>query len=175
MSNSIQESITTAIRLLAFGVTLVPLGALFLPWITLDGTDEVYSGVTSIALLASPIRDYLFGFDPIQASLITIGPAVMTLLTIIISQHYYGRKSIPWVPPIMLAIVVGITYFATDLTSAIHMGLDLVAIAAVLLILHQVAIRIQVAIRRRSPYSRATGILAIATGIAYRPRRRRRR
>ena len=170
MKVSVQEAITTAIRLVAFGVTMIPFGAMLLPWITLDGSEETHTGVTSISLLVSPIRDYLFEVDPIQAAIVTIGPVTIILLTIITGSRYYSRRSTPWTPPLMLATAFAITYLTADLIAATHEGLTAIAIASVLLILHQVAIRIQVAIWHRRPYSKAAGVLAIATGIAYRRR-----
>ncbi len=170
MKTSVEEAIIVTVRLVTFGVTLIPFGALFLPWVTMDGSGETRTGVTSISLLASPVRDYLFEVDPIQAAIVTIGPVAVVLLTIITGSRYYSRRSTPWTPLLMLATVLAITYLTADLISVTHEGLSVVTAAAVLLILHQVAIRLQVAIRRRSPYSKAAGTLAIATGIAYRRR-----
>ena len=170
MRANVPEATTTAIRLVAFGVALVPFGALFLPWITLNGSGETHTAVTSISLLVSPINDYLFEFDPVQAAIVTLGPTAIILLAIITGHHYYRRRSTPWTPPLMLAIVLATAYLTAGLTKATHEGLGATAAAAVLLILHQTAIRIQVALRRRRPFSKAAGILAIATGMAYRRR-----
>ena len=169
MKTSVEATITVAVRLVAFGVTMVPFGALFLPWVTLDGSGEVRSGVTSISLLVSPIRDYLFEVDPVQAAIVTMGPVAVALLTIITGSRYYSRRSAPWTPLLMLATSLAITYLTADLVRMTHEGLSVITAVAVLIILHQAAIRLQVAIRRRSPYSKTTEVLAIATGIAYRP------
>ena len=170
MKASVGEVVTVSVRLMAFGVALVPFGALFLPWITLDGSGEIRTGVTSTSLLASPVRDYLFEVDPIQAAILTLGPVAVVLLTIIMGSRYYSRRSTPWTPLFMLATVLAITYLTADLISVTHEGLSVITAAAVLLTLHQAAIRLQVAIRRRSPYSKVAGVMAIATGIAYRRR-----
>ncbi len=170
MKNSVEENISVAVRLVAFGVTMVPFSALFLPWVTLDGSGEVRSGVTSISLLVSPVRDYLFEADPVQAAIVTIGPVAVVLLAIITGSRYYNRRATPSTPPLMLAASLSITYLTANLIRVTHEGLSVVTAAAVLLILHQAAIRLQVAIRRKSPYSKAARILAIATGIAYRRR-----
>ena len=170
MKASVGEVVTISVRLVAFCVALVPFGALFLPWVTLDGFGEIRSGVTSISLLVSPIREYLFEVDPIQAAIITLGPVAVVLLTIITGSRYYSRRSTPWTPLLMLATILAIVYFTADLVRVTHEGPSVITAAAVLLIVHQAAIRLQVAIRRRSPYSRAAGVLAIATGIAYRRR-----
>lgn len=167
MKTSVGEAITATVRVVAFGVALVPFGALFLPWVTLDGSSEIRSGVTSISLLVSPVRDYLFEVDPIQAAIVTIGPVAVVLLTIIMGSRYYSRRSTPWTPVLMLAIALAITYLTTDLIRATHVGVSVITATAVLLTLHQAAIRLQVVIWNRSPFSRAAWILSIATGIAY--------
>ena len=170
MKTSVEEAIIVTVRLVTFGVTLIPFGALFLPWVTMDGSGEIRTGVTSISLLASPVRDYLFEVDPIQAAIVTIGPVAVVLLTIFTGSRYYSRRSTPWTPLLMLATTLAITFLTEDLIRETHEGLSVVTAAAVLLILHQAAIRLQVTLRRRYPYSKAAGTLAIATGIAYRRR-----
>ncbi len=170
MKAGVGEVVTVTVRLVAFGVALVPFGALFLPWVTLDGSSEIRTGVTSISLLVSPIRGYLFEADPVQAAIVTIGPVAVVLLTIITGSRYYSRRSTPWTPLLMLAMVLAIIYLTENLVRATHEGLNVVTGVAVLLILHQAAIRLQVTIRRRSPFSKFAGILAIATGVSYRRR-----
>ena len=170
MNAAVGDVVTVTVRLVAFGVALVPFGALFLPWVTLDGSSEIRTGVTSISLLASPIRGYLFEADPVQAAIVTIGPVAVVLLTIITGSRYYSRRSTPWTPLFMLVTVLAIIYLTENLVRATHEGLSVITGVAVLLLLHQGAIRLQVTIRRRSPYSKFAGILAIATGIAYRRR-----
>lgn len=144
---------------------MAPLAALFLPWITLDGSAKVRTGVTCVALLVSPIRDYLFSVDPIQAALVTLGPIALALLSIVTSNHYYRRRAVIWAPPVMLAVALAMIYLTPDLVSYVHDGLRLVTLVAILLFLHQVAIQVQVATRRNRRLSWASGPLAIATGI----------
>lgn len=158
------ETITTGIRLLAFVVCMAPFATLFLQWVSLDGTEDTRTGVTSIALLASPMRDYLFGVNPVQAIILTVGPAVIVLLTIITGSRYCRRRSVYWAPPLMIAMVLAIVYLTGDLVNTTHEGLDVVAGVAILLTLHQVAIRIYVAARRRQPSARSTRVLGTAIG-----------
>ena len=165
---------TTAIRVLWFTLSISPFAALSLPWITLDGTDETLTGITSIALLTSPVRDYLFGVHPVQAALLTFGPALIVLLTIIAGSRYGKRRSVYWAPPLMLVLALCIVYLTVDLVSATHEGLDAVLVISILLALHQLAIRIYVAMRgrqplygamrHRQPVSRATRVLGTAIG-----------
>ena len=134
------EAISTGVRLLAFVVCLAPFAALFLPWVTLDGTDYAHTGVSSITQLASPLRDYMFDANPVQALIVTVGPAVIILLTIITGSRYCSRRSLYWAPPLMLAMVLAIVYLTEDLVSATHEGLDAVGVVAILLTVHQLAI-----------------------------------
>ena len=167
------RSLLSLVRLVAFCVALAPFGALLLPWVTLDGSGEVRTGVTSISLLVSPVRDYLFEVDPIQAAIVTIGPVAVVLLTIITGSRYYSRRSTPWTPLLMLATALAVIYLTENLIRATHEGLTIVATVAVLLILAPGGNSLAGDhLRRRSPFSKFAGILAIATGIAYRRRRR---
>ena len=158
------ETVSTGVRLLAFVVCMVPFAALFLPWVTLDGTVETHTGVTSIALLASPLRDYLFGANPVQALIVTVGPAVIVFLTIITGSRYCRRRSVYWVPPLMLVMALAIVYLTEDLVDVTHEGLDTVGVIAILLTLHQLAIRIYVAMRRSRPFAQSTRVLGTAIG-----------
>ena len=165
---------TAAIRVLWFTLSISPFAALFLPWITLDGTGETLTGILSIALLTSSVRDYLFGVNPVQSVMLTLGPVLIVLLTIIVGRRYGKRRSVYWAPPLMLALALCIVYLTEDLISATHEGLDAVLVISILLVLHQLAIRIYVAMRgrqpfygamrRRQPVSRATRVLGTTIG-----------
>lgn len=156
--------VTDAIRVLWFILSISPFAALFLPWVTLDGADETLTGVTSIALLTSPARDYLFGVNPVQAVLLIFGPALIVLLTVITGSRYAKRRSVYWAPPLMLVLALCIVYLTADLVSATHEGLNTVAVISVLLALHQMAVRTYVAMQHSQPLSRTTQVLGIAIG-----------
>ena len=162
-----QQIITFIVRLIAFVVAVTPLPALLLPWVRLDGTLEIRTGLGAVALLASPMREYLFTVDPLQASALTLGPVLIALLAIITSYRYYRRESIFWAPPAMLAAAVAIPYVATDLIGATLEGLGVVIAAAILLIAHQALIRIQVFLSRRRRWPGVYRTLAVAIGIGY--------
>ena len=159
-----QQAVTFIIRLLAFAVALVPLLALLLPWVMMDGTRDILSGVGLVALLASPMREYLYQVDPLQAALLTVGPALIAILAIITGHSYYRRNSIFWAPLMTLAIAMAIVYVAVDLVSAIYEGLVAVIAISALLILHQALIRVQVTLRRKRKLRKVADILAVATG-----------
>ena len=162
-----KQAVTLAVRLFAFIATLAPLLSLLLPWVMLDGTREILSGVGMIALLGSSMREYLYQVDPIQAAMVTIGPILIALLAIITSHSYYRRRSIFWAPLAMLATAMAIAFMTQDLVNAIYEGIAIVIIVSILIILHQGAIRIQVTLRRKRKLPKMSNILAVATGIGY--------
>ena len=71
MSVRSRDVITTVVRIVTFIVTMIPLAALFMLWATLDGSVGTRSGVGCIALLASPVREYLLAVDLVQAAVVT--------------------------------------------------------------------------------------------------------
>ena len=162
-----RELATLIVRLTAFVATLIPLAAMTLPWVTLDGIEETVSGVGAIALLVPPMSEYLYAVSPLQAAILTLGPILVALLAIIISHNYRRRKAIFWAPPAMLAVAVAIAYGATDLVIATGQGLTIVMAVSVLLTLHQVAIRIQVELQRKLKMSGVYRALAVATGAGH--------
>lgn len=162
-----RELATLVVRLMAFAVTLVPLVAMMQPWVILDGIEEPVSGIDAIALLVPPMSEYLFAVSPLQAALVTLGPIVVALLAVIVSDNYRRRKSVFWAPPVMLAVAAGITYGATDLVTGTEQGLTVVMGVSVLLTLHQIAIRIQVALQRKLKMPTIYRALAVATGAGH--------
>ena len=162
-----RELITLIVRLSVFVTALIPLAAMALPWITLDGTGEAASGVGSIALLVPPTSEYLYAVSPLQAALVTLGPALVVLLAIIIAYKYRRRKSVLWAPPAMLIVAGVIAYGTGDLVAAIGPGLVIVMAVAVLLTLHQAAIRVQVLLRRKMKMPEVYRTLAIVTGMGH--------
>ena len=165
MSVRSRDVITTAVRIVTFIVTMIPLAALFTPWVTLDGSVGTRSGAACIALLASPVREYLFAVDLVQTAVVTLGPALILLLSVVTSSYYYRLRSIFWAPVGMLAIALASIYLTANLVSFTHVGPKIVAIAAVLVLLHQGAIGLQLATRRNSKLSWLSGPLATATGM----------
>ena len=162
-----RELITLIMRLTAFVAALIPLAAMALPWVKLDGAGDVVSGVGAIALLVPPTSEYLFAVSPLQATLLTVGPMLVALLAIITSHNYRRRRSIYWGPPAMLIVSAAIAYGATDLITAAEPGLVLVMAVSALLTLHQVAIRVQVVLRRKTKLPRIYRALAVVTGMGH--------
>ena len=165
MRFSLSEVITTIARLVYFALTMAPLAALFLPWATLDGGARIRSGISCMTLLVSPIRDYLYEVGPVQAAILTLGPIVIVILSIVTSIYYYRRRSVLWTPPLLLLVALSIIYLTPNLVSDTYAGPRLVASVAILLIIHQAAIRIWGIARRNRRLSWISRPLAIATGI----------
>lgn len=162
-----REIATLVIRLTFFALTLVPLAALLMPWVTLDGTGETHSGIATLALAASSFSIYLYDVDPLQAATLTMGPAIIVVLAMVVSYYYHRRKSIYWAPPMMLGISIFVAWGTTDLVISTHAGLITVMGASALLVLHQILIRVQVAMQRRRMMPNVYRTLAVATGIGY--------
>ena len=165
MSVRYRDVIITAVRIVTFIVTMIPLAALFAPWVTLDGSVGTRSGVGCISLLASPVRDYLLAVDLIQAAVVTLGPALILLLSVVTGIYYYRLRSIFWAPVGMLAIALATIYLTANLVSSIHVGPYIVVVAALLILLHQAGIRLQLVTRRNSKMPWLSGPLAVATGM----------
>lgn len=162
-----RELITLIMRLVAFAATLIPLVVMALPWVTLDGTREAVSGVGAVALLLPPMSEYLYAVSPVQAAILTVGPIMVSLLAIITSYNYWRRRSIYWAPPAMLIVSAAIAYGATDLITTAEPGLVIVMAISVLLILHQIAIRVQVNLRRKAKMPQLYRGLAVITGMGH--------
>lgn len=169
----LSEVITTIVRLVYFALAMAPLAVLFLPWATLDGDARLRSGISCMTLLVSPIRDYLYKVDPAQAAILTIAPVLIALLSTVTSSYYYRRKSVFWAPLAMLAAALAIIFMTNNLVIVLREGPRIIAAVATLLIVHQAAIRMQVASRRNRRLVWASKPLAIATGIGEHRRGRR--
>ena len=162
-----RELLTLIMRLTAFVATLIPLATLVLPWVVLDGTGEAVSGVGAIALMVPPTSEYLYAVSPLQAGILTVGPILVALLAIITSYNYRRRRSIYWAPPAILIVAGAIGYGTGDLITAIEPGLVAVIAVSALLTLHQIAIRVQVALRRKMKMPAVYRALAVVTGMGH--------
>ena len=105
--------------------------------------------------------------SPLQGAILTLGPILIALLAIVTSYNYRRRRSIHWAPPVMLAVSLAIAYGATDLVTGTEPGLMIVMAVAALLTLHQIAIRVQVVLRRRMKMSMVYRTLAVTTGMGH--------
>ena len=119
-----------------------------------------------------PYESTSYTVDPVQAAIVTLSPLLIVLLSIVTSGYYYKRRAILWAPPAILVVALAVIYMTANLANGLHLGPRFVAAVAILLILHQGAIRLQVATRRNRKLSWASGPLAVATGIEDQRRRR---
>ena len=158
------EAATFAVRLSAFAVALVPFLALAGPWVTLDGINEVYSGVDCIALLATPVAVYMYGVSPIQAGIVSAGPILILLLATITSYRYHHRKSVLWAPPAMFAVAMAVSLGAGSFVVSTHYGLVLVMLTSAFLTLHQAAIRVYAFLQKRQRLPTVHRALGVVTG-----------
>ena len=163
----IREFITLAVRLAFFALSLLPLGALLLSWVTLDGTQETHTGIETVALLAAPISPYLFEVAPLPAAALIIGTALIALLSMLTAYNYHRRKSIYWAPCAMVALAAVISFGTGELVEATHAGPTMVLAIAVLLIIHQTLIRAQVALRRKGKLPMVYRILGKVAGCGH--------
>ena len=161
------EIATLSVRLAFFALAIAPMGALLLPWVTLDGTAETHTGIATVALLASPVSAYLYEVNPIQAATLTVGTAVIALLSMLTAYHYHQRKSAYWAPLAVLAIAASIVFGTGELADATHSGPSIVIVTTVLLLIHRTLIRVHLAMRRKGKLHRVQRVLAIATGAGY--------
>ena len=158
------ETATFAVRLGAFAVTLAPFLALVAPWITLDGDSGTRSGVDSMALLSTPVAAYMYNVSPFQTGIVSVGPILVLLLAIVTSHRYQRRKSVLWAPVAMFATATAISLGAESFVVSTHYGLILVMLVSAVLILHQAAIRVYVALQRRRKLPAVHRALGVATG-----------
>ena len=162
-----RELITFATRLAYFVITLVPLGALVMPWVTLDGTEESLTGVETVAVLTAPIGSYLYEVSTLQTATLTIGTALIALMAMLTAYYYHKRKSIYWAPCAMLVLVAAIYFGTGELVEATHAGPSVVITISILLIIHQALIRVQVALRRKEKLPKVYRTLAVVAGSGY--------
>ena len=160
-----RQIVTLAARIIFFALTLAPLGALLMPWVTLDGTGKVHTGIETISLPASAISAYLYDVNPLQAAILIVGTAMVALLAMLTTYYYQRRRSIYWTPPAILALTIAVAFGTGDLVNATHGGLSLAMAVAVLLILHQTVIRVRVFLSHKGKLPKVRRALSVAAGI----------
>lgn len=160
-----RKIITLAFRLAFFALTMAPLGALLMPWVTLDGTGEVHTGIETIALPASPVSAYLYEVNRLQALTLMVGTALTALLAMLTAYYYHRRKSIYWTPLAILTLAAAVAFGTGDLVNATHGGLLIVFVAAVVLALHQALIKAYVVLLHKGKFRKVRRALAVVAGI----------
>ena len=142
-----REGATFAVRLLAFVVTLAIIGAFFLPWVKLDGVQEIYSGAELTALAVSPMRDYIYQVAPIQTAVLIGCPPVMMLFATVVAVKYARRRTALLATAVVLACAVAIIYGARELVADsepnAYLGLSLIVVLTAVLLVHQGLIKVR--------------------------------
>ena len=160
-----RETVTFLSRLVAFAVTLVIIGAFFLPWVRLDGALQAQSGAELTATIVSPTIKYLFAVSPVQTVALIVCPVVTILFALRIVVKYARRKTAPFATLVVLAASIAIIYAASDLVaSSAHIGLSLVVVLSVVLLVHQVLIKLRSILWEHRRLPSAYRVLSIVTG-----------
>jgi len=155
-------------RLAAVAVALGIVGAFFLPWMRLDGVSRASSGAELFALVASPTAGYLFAVSALQAVILIGGPVLLLAAAVLVMAKYGQRKTAPLATCIVVALALALTHGTPDLTvGRPHLGLSLVTVLSIVLLVHQVLIRLCTDLYARNRLLSLYRALSVATGSGY--------
>ena len=126
----------------AFAVALAVIGALFLPWVELDGGDG-RTGVALPVLTFSPMGDYLLAVAPIQTGVLIGCPVVAVLFAVIVASAYARRRTAIRATVIVLVAANVIVYGTGDIVVSTGSGLSLVIVLSAALLVHQLLIKLR--------------------------------
>lgn len=168
MSPLARDLATFAMRLAAFAVALGTVGAFFLPWVRLDGVSRASSGAELVALVASPTAGYLFEVSALQAVVLIGGPVLLLVAAVVVMAKYGQRKTAPLATTIVVALALALAHGTPDLTvGRPHLGLSIVTVLSIVLLLHQVLIRLCADLYARNKLPFLYRVLSVATGSGY--------
>ena len=136
------EITTFAVRLAAFTVTLAIIGALFLPWVELDGAGG-HTGAALPVLAFTPMGEYFFAVAPVQAGVVIGAPVVVVLFAIIVAYAYAKRRTAIWATVIVLVAANVVVYSTGDIVMSTGFGLVLVVGLSAALLAHQLLIKLR--------------------------------
>ena len=168
-----ESRLTMGVSVLFFVMTLSLIGAFFLPWLQLMGLERTYSGVTLIALPASPWAKYFFTVEPLQAAVLIGAPMTMMVFGILMVTRYAQGQPTPVTTAMVLASPLALIIGARGLFasgSTPDVGLQLVIVLAILLGIHQLAIIVRAKLYRMRRFPKVYQILSMATGRRARSR-----
>ncbi len=155
------------VRTLFFVMALFLIGAFFLPWLRLAGLERTDSGVTLMALAASPWAAYFFTVEPVQAAVLIGAPAAMMIFAIFMVSKYAQSRATLFATIMVLASALALVMGARGLVvsgSTPGMGLQLAIALAILLTTHQLAMIAQAKLYRMRRLPKVYRVLSIATG-----------
>ena len=158
-----REIATIAVRLTAFVVTLAVIGALFLPWVTLDGVDG-HIGAELPVLAFTPLGKYFFAVAPVQTSLLIVCPVIVGLFAVIVAFAYAQRRTMIWATVILLVATNLVLYGTGDIVVSTGFGLVLIVVLSALLLVHQLLIKLRGQLFKRRIMSVLYRGLSVVTG-----------
>ena len=163
-----KETMTKGVRVVYFVIAMAMAGAFFLPWATLDGVNEPYSGAELAATALSPAREYFFAVSPIQAVMLIACPVVAVLFSIRIAAKQVVSETAPVATILVLAAPIVFVYGVTDLVSngspMFHFGLLLTIVLSAVLLMQYLLFRIQQILLAKRKLPSVYRILSLVTG-----------
>ena len=164
------ESARKIARGVWFGLTLLPLPLLLLPWIALAPIGLSYTGIQSIGLPLSAHWTYMSNIDIIYALMITLAPAIAAIASVATAYcSAQPRATFVW-PLLTLLAMAALIFMPTTLSVNVQIAPFAIIAIAALFICQQIIIK-QLWRRFRHDNSLHQN-LAVAMGM--RPPRRRR-
>lgn len=162
-----QEILTFVVRLVGFAVSVAIIVAFFLPWLRIDGIAESRSGVALPVLVTSPVVEYLFGVAPVQTVVLIASPVVMLVFAFRVSLSYAKRKTAVASTAIVIALAFSVVYGTQGLVASrdsIQAGLVVVIALSIVLLVHQLLIKLRGRLLKAQKFPAIYRGLGIATG-----------
>ena len=170
-SKNLHEVLTLLMRLFTYVAALMIGGAVFLPWMRLDGESEAHSGAELIGLLFTPSVQYLYAVSPVQTVVLVGCPILVVLSTFLVIFKYSQRKSAILATLVILASCIAIIYVTRDLADnagdRTYVGLTgTISLSAVLLV-HQGLIKLRTRLYQGRKLPIVHRVLGVVTGSGY--------
>ena len=129
-----------------FVAALALLGTFLLPWLLLDGFEEVRSGIEILTLLATPWANYLYSISAPQTWVLIGAPVALLAASIQLINKYSKHKQTPCAAALALAAVLVLMFGASELIASpvrLYLGLRLALVLTLFLTVHQLALLVQ--------------------------------
>ena len=166
-----REIATLLMRFVVFAATLALIGAFFLPWVRLDGMNQVSSGAELVAIAVSPTVNYLFTVSTLQSAILVGCPALLIVSATIVMAKYGRRKTALFATCVVFASAMAIIYGAPDLTasneSRAYVGLSMIVVLSVALLIHQILIKLRSKLYYMQRLPAVYQVLSVVTGSGY--------
>ena len=159
-------------RLFTYVVALMIGGAVFLPWMRLDGESEAHSGAELIGLLFTPNVQYLYAVSPVQSCCASRLPNIGSLGYFPSDFQIQSTEEChPLATLVILASCIAIIYATRDLAAnagdRTYIGLTgTISLSAVLLV-HQGLIKLRTKLHQGRKLPIVHRVLGVITGSGY--------